>query len=379
MPLENRNPKIYMDYAATSFIKDEVFSRMLPFMQQNYGNPSAIYSSGRIAKNAMEEARHGIAKIIGARVDEIYFTSGGTESNNWALSCAVGEDGGHIITSRAEHHSILESCEAFEKKGGRVTFVDVDCDGQADMEQLDEALNNGKALVSLMYANNEVGTINNIKEIARLVQNADHALLHVDAVAAVGHLSVDVSGIDMMSISAHKFYGPKGVGALYVRKGTQISPLLFGGQQERGRRAGTENVAGTVGMAVALELATQDMAEENARLQTLRDYFEQQLAQHIQGVRFNSRGTNRLCNYVNICLPGIAAKSALVALDMAGVECSSGSACSVGGIEPSHVLLAMGLSEEQARRALRFTLGASNTQDETDRVVEILSNICQRR
>ncbi len=365
-----------MDHAATSYVKDEVISAMLPYFGGSFGNPSGVYQSARDAKKALEDARAKIAALMGASPREIYFTSGGTEGDNWAIRGAMAKAGGrHAITSRAEHHAVLEACSLLEREGCEVTYLEVDGGGAVSAQAVSEALREDTALVSIMSVNNEVGTVNPIAEIADAVRGRG-VFFHTDAVAAAGHIPLNCKDVDMLTISAHKFYGPKGVGALYVREGTAIAPLLAGGKQERERRAGTENVAGAVGMAAALELACAGMEAEEARLRALRDGFEQTLSARLPGIRFNGDRANRLASYTNICLP-VAANAALVALDMAGVECSSGSACMTGGVMPSHVLMAMGLAENEARHALRLTLGARTTRADMEYAASQILRICK--
>ncbi len=366
-----------MDHAATTYVKDEVLTAMLPYFGGCFGNPSGVYAGAREAKKALEDARAKIAELIGAESPrEIYFTSGGTEGDNWALRGVMikAENRGHIITSRAEHHAVLEACVMLERQGVEVTYIAVDGGGRVSAEAVAAALREDTALVSIMSVNNEVGTVNPVAELAAAAREAG-ALFHTDAVAAAGHIPLNCKDFDMLTISAHKFYGPKGVGAIYIREGTGIAPLLAGGKQERERRAGTENVAGAVGMAAALELACEDMRSEEKRIGELRDDFEKMLINGVPGIIFNGDAKNRLAGYCNICLP-VAANAALVALDMAGVECSSGSACMTGGVMPSHVLMAMGRTEEEARHALRITLGARTTLADMEYAAKQIIRIC---
>lgn len=371
--------KVYLDYAATSYIKDEVFLCMLPYLKERFGNPSGIYASAREAKRAIESARSKIAELLYAKSPrEVYFTSGGTEGDNWALRGVMHANackGKHIVTTNAEHHAVLSVCEALEREGYEVTYLPVDCYGGVSVEQVIQAIRQDTVLVSVMAANNEVGTINPIEEIAEAVHQKG-VLFHADAVAAVGHRRLDASVFDLLTISGHKFYGPKGVGVLYIKAGLKIAPLLYGGKQERELRSGTENVAGIVGLAAALELAVNEMEHEELRLKALRDGFEQSIKEALPGVSFNGSSKSRLNNYTNVCLP-IGASAALVALDMAGIECSAGSACMTGGVIASHVLRAMGLTEKQAMHALRFTLGATTTAEQLAYVVQQLVEICK--
>jgi cysteine desulfurase len=373
---------IYMDNSATTPVKKEVLNEMLPYFAEKYGNPSSIYSLGSQSKVAVETSREKIAKTIGANSREIFFTAGGSESDNWALkgvAFANRKKGNHIITSKIEHHGILHTCEYLEKQGFRVTYLDVDEYGIVDLEQLRESITDDTILISIMFANNEIGTIQPIREIGEIAKEKG-VYFHTDAVQAVGHIKIDVNelNIDMLSMSAHKFYGPKGIGALYIRQGVKIDPLIGGGGQERNRRAGTENVPGIVGMGKAMELAYENVDEHNERLISLREKLIDKIFKNIDHVRLNGHPTNRLPGNVNVCFKFIEGESLLLSLDMEGIAGSSGSACTSGTLDPSHVLLAIGLPHEIAHGSLRLTLGDFNTEEEVDYVVEKLIEIVSR-
>lgn len=373
---------IYMDNAATTRVKQEVLEEMLPYFTENYGNPSSIYTLGSKSKNAIEIARERVAKAINADPKEIFFTAGGSEADNWAIkgvAFANRNRGNHIITSKIEHHAVLHTCEYLEKQGFKVTYLDVDEYGVVDLDQLKNSITEDTILITIMFANNEIGTIQPIKEIGQIAK--EHGIyFHTDAVQAVGHVKIDVDelNIDLLSMAAHKFYGPKGVGALYVRKGVKIDPLIAGGGQERNRRAGTENVPGIVGMGKAIELAYEHLEENNERLIRLRDKLIKKVFENIDHVRLNGHPTNRLPGNVNLCFEFIEGESMLLSLDMEGIAASSGSACTSGSLDPSHVLLAIGLPHEIAHGSLRLSLGDFNTEEEVDYVVEKLTEIVAR-
>lgn len=375
---------IYLDHAATTKIRDEVFDTMLPYLKEEYGNPSSVYALGRSAHKALDRAREQVRAALGARAArEIFFTGCGTESDNWAIRGAALENvkkGRHIITTKVEHHAVLDSCKYLEKLGWEVTYLDVDSSGQVSAGDVASAIRPDTVLISVMFANNEVGTINPIREIGELAREKG-ILFHVDAVQAVGHVPIDVEnmGIDMLSLSGHKFYAPKGVGALYIRNGVTIEKFLQGGAQERRRRAGTENVASIVGMGEAITLAMQEMPEEMRRLGKLSAHMLSRLQKEIPGTRLNGHPEDRLPGNVNISLPSVRSEAALFHLDLEGIACSSGSACTSGSVEASHVLLAMGLSEREARSALRFTMGRETTQEEIDRTVDVLKKIAEQK
>lgn len=365
-----------MDNAATTSLKPEVLEAMMPYLTGKYGNPSTLYLEGREAREAVEQARERTARALGAEPEEIYFTSGGTEADNWAIrgvAFACREKGNHIITSQIEHHAVLHPCEYLEKHGFRVTYLPVDSDGLVDPGDVSEAIGQDTVLVSIMFANNEIGTIEPVAEIARICREKG-VLFHTDAVQAVGHVPVNVEklGVDLLSLSAHKFHGPKGIGALYVRKGVRLDPFIHGGGQERNRRAGTENVAGIVGLGAAIELASSSLEERAARMAALRDKLIDGVLEKVPDVRLNGHRTMRLPGNAHFCFRFIEGESLLLNLDVKGVSASSGSACTSGSLEPSHVLLALGLPHEMAAGSLRLTLGDDNTQEDVDRVLEIL-------
>jgi cysteine desulfurase len=371
-----------MDHAATTYLDDAVMDAMRPFFKNCFGNPSSLYESGRSAKSAMEAARKSMARLLGVeKKNEIFFTSGGTESNNWAIKGAAlaADTKRHIVTAQTEHPAVLNPCRYLEKKGYEITYIPPDRYGMVTADDVARAMREDTLLVSVMYANNEVGTINPVAEIGKVVRSKG-AFFHTDAVQAAGVLPIDVEAmnIDMLSLSAHKFYGPKGVGVLYVRNGIPLESLLQGGGQERERRAGTENVPLIVGMAEALRQAYQNAESENRRLTLLRDHMVDKIKRQIPGVRLNGHPLSRLPGNVNMTFESVQAQISLVNLDMAGIECSSGSACSSGSIDPSHVLMAMGASQEEALCALRFTLGRCNTRKEVEAVVEELVKISAR-
>lgn len=374
--------RIYLDNAATTRVRPEVAEAVLPAMTETYGNASSVHSFGREAKKAMEKARAQVAAAIGAKKEEIYFTAGGSEADNWAIkgaAHALRRKGLHIITTSIEHHAVLHTCQALEKEGFEVTYLPVDEYGLVTPEQVEAAIRPDTILVSVMAANNEIGTIEPIAEIGAVCR-AHKVLFHTDAVQAVGHMPLDVAAmqIDMLSLSGHKFYAPKGVGALYIRTGVRIENLIEGGAQERSRRAGTENVPAIVGMGRAIELITAEMAEENARISGLRDRLIAGILDAIPESRLNGHPTKRLPGNVNVSIRYIEGEALLLSLDMAGIAASSGSACTSGSLDPSHVLLAIGLPHEIAHGSLRLTIGRDNTQDEIDRVLEELPKIVSR-
>lgn len=368
-----------MDNAATTSLKPEVLEAMMPYLTGKYGNASTLYLEGREAREAVERAREQTARALGAKPEEIYFTSGGTEADNWAIkgvAFACREKGNHIITSQIEHHAVLHPCEYLEKHGFRVTYLPVDSDGLVDPDDVSKAIGQDTVLVSIMFANNEIGTIEPVAEIARICREKG-VLFHTDAVQAVGHVPVNVEelGVDLLSLSAHKFHGPKGVGALYVRKGVRLDPFIHGGGQERNRRAGTENVAGIVGLGAAIELASSSLEDRAARIAALRDKLIDGVLERVSDVRLNGHRTMRLPGNAHFCFRFIEGESLLLNLDVKGVSASSGSACTSGSLEPSHVLLALGLPHELAAGSLRLTLGDDNTQEDVDYVLEILPEI----
>ncbi|KGG81477.1 cysteine desulfurase [Caloranaerobacter azorensis H53214] len=373
---------VYMDYAATTPVKKEVLEEMMPYFTEKYGNPSSIYRIGRESRAAIDEARERVAKIIGAKPKEIYFTSGGSESDNWAIkgvAFANRDKGNHIITSKIEHHAVLHACEYLEKHGFEVTYLDVDEYGIVDLEQLKNAITDKTILITIMFANNEIGTIQPIQEIGKIAREKG-VYFHTDAVQAIGNVEIDVNNlnIDLLSMSAHKFYGPKGVGVLYIREGVKIHPYIHGGAQEKNRRAGTENVAGIVGLAKALELAYENLEEHNKKLVYLRDKLIKEVTNKIDYVRVNGHPEKRLPGNVNFSIEFVEGEALLLSLDMMGIAASSGSACTSGSLDPSHVLLAIGLPHEIAHGSLRFSLGDFNTEEDVDYVVESLVKIVER-
>ena len=369
---------IYLDNAATTKTAKEVVEAMLPYFTVNYGNPSSIYSLGAISKKAVTESREVIAESLGANTNEIYFTAGGSEADNWALKAtanAYSNKGKHIITSKIEHHAILHTCEYLEKQGFEITYLDVDENGLVKLEELEKEIRPDTILISIMYANNEIGTIQPIKEIGEIAHKHG-VLFHTDAVQAYGQIpiSADECHIDMLSASGHKLNGPKGVGFLYIRTGVKIRSFVHGGQQERARRAGTENVTGIVGMAAAVKRAFAIMEEKTKKEIYLRDYLIHKIETQIPYCRLNGDRSKRLPNNVNISFEFIEGESLLIKLDMAGICASSGSACTSGSLDPSHVLLSIGLPHEKAHGSLRLTLCEENTEEEMDYVVSTLKD-----
>ncbi len=371
--------RIYLDYAATTPVHSEVVKAMLPYFTEAFGNPSSIHSYGQEAKGSIEEARVKVADLIGARSEELVFTSGGTEADNFAIKGIAFDNeskGNHIITSSIEHHAVIETCQFLERRGFKITYLSVDRDGLVDPDDVRKAITDKTTLISLMHANNEMGTIEPLAEIRKVATEAG-IYFHTDAVQTVGHISVNVNelGVDLLSMSAHKFYGPKGVGALYIRKGTKLTPFMHGGEQERRRRASTENVPGIVGFGKAAELAQQEMSEEAKRLTCLRDQLIKGLLEGIDRTRLNGHPLKRLPNNVNVSADFVEGESMLLNLDLEGICASTGSACSSSSLEPSHMLLAMGLSHEQAHGSLRFSLGKWTTEGEIERVLDVLPSI----
>lgn len=373
---------IYLDNAATTRTAPEVVDAMMPYFTEYYGNAGSIYKLGNESRKALMRAREAIAATLGTETNEIFFTAGGTESDNWALKAvyeAYRGKGNHIITSKIEHHAVLHTCEYLEKMGVEVTYLDVDAGGVVDLGQLRRVIRPDTILVSVMYANNETGTIQPIKEIGEIAA-AHGVLFHTDAVQAYGHLPINVEEchVDLLSASGHKFNGPKGTGFLYVSGKAGIRSFIHGGQQERGRRAGTENVPGIVGLAAAAQRAHRILEEKTAKETELRDYLIGRIEKEIPGAALNGHRTRRLPNNVNFSFEGIEGETLLILLDMADICASSGSACTTGAIDPSHVLLALGMSRERARGALRLTLGEENTKEEMDVVVRELARIVER-
>lgn len=374
--------RIYLDYAATTPVHPEVVEAMLPYFTEHYGNPSSIHQFGQQAKAAMQDARAKVAGLIGAREEEIVFTGGGSEADNMAIkgvAWANREKGRHIITSTIEHHAVLETLHFLEKQGFRVTYLPVDGEGMVDPDAVRNAITDETILISIMHANNEVGTIQPIAEIGAIARERD-VLFHTDAVQTVGHLPINVKNqnIDMLSASAHKLYGPKGVGILYVRKGVRLTPLIHGGEQERRRRASTENIPGIVGFGKAAEIAQAEMVKEGERITALRDRLIEGLLERIDDISLNGHRTQRLPNNVNVSIRYVEGESMLLNLDMEGIAASTGSACSSGTLEPSHVLLALGRSHEEAHGSLRMSLGRYNTDEDIDRVLDVLPAIVNK-
>jgi cysteine desulfurase len=372
--------RIYLDYAATTPVDPEVLEAMMPYYTDSFGNPSSIHWFGRENRKAVEDARAVIATQLGAGApNEIIFTGSGSESDNMAIrgvAAANREKGDHIITSSIEHHAVYDTCRALEKEGFHVTYLPVDAAGLVDPEDVVKAITPGTILVTIMHANNEVGTIQPIAEIGKILRERK-ILFHTDAVQAVGNIPLDLRelSVDLLSLAAHKFYGPKGVGALYVRRGVRVNPLIYGGAQERNRRAGTENIPGIVGMAKALELANKDLESQVKRLTQLRDYLIDRVLDEFECVRLNGDRVRRLPGNANFSFEFIEGESLLLNLDLKGIAASSGSACTSGSLEPSHVLLAMGICHEIAHGSLRLTLGKSTTREQIDYVLEVLPEI----
>jgi cysteine desulfurase len=373
---------IYLDHAATTPVKPAVMDAMRPFYTEHFGNPSSIYGIARESKKAIETARAQVAKALGAVPDEIYFTSGGSESDNWAIkgvAFANRKKGNHIITSAIEHHAVLHTCQYLEKEGFSVTYLPVDTSGRVDPQDLEKAITDKTILISVMYANNEIGTIEPVAELGAIAKK--HKIyFHTDAVQAIGNIPIDVKAqnIDLLSLSAHKFYGPKGCGVLYIRKGVKIDNLIHGGGQESRRRAGTENIAGIVGLGVAIELATKDIGGHNARIAALRDRLLKGLLDTIPYARLNGHPEKRLPGNLNVSFEFIEGESILLWLDDEGICGSTGSACTSGSLEPSHVMLAIGLPHEVAHGSLRLTLGDANTEQDVDRVLDVLPKVVAR-
>jgi len=373
---------IYLDHAATTPVKPSVADAMWPYMNNHFGNPSSIYRIARESRDAIETARAQVAKALGAEPDEVYFTSGGSESDNWAIkgvAFANRKKGNHIITSAIEHHAVLHTCQYLEKEGFSVTYLPVDRYGLVNPAELESAITDKTILISVMYANNEIGTIQPVAELGAVADK--HKIpFHTDAVQAIGNVPIDTKkqNIDMLSLSAHKFYGPKGCGALYIRKGVRIENLIHGGGQERRRRAGTENIAGIVGMGKAIELATADIDGHNTRIAAMRDRLLKGILDSIPYARLNGHPKKRLPGNLNVSFEFIEGESMLLWLDDEGICGSTGSACTSGSLEPSHVLLAIGLPHEVAHGSLRLTLGDANTDEDVDRVLEVLPKVVEK-
>jgi cysteine desulfurase len=375
--------KVYMDHGAGMPLDSKVFEAMKPYFRENYGNPSSSHSFGNVARNAMESAREKVARLVAAeKPQEVIFTSGGTESNNLAIKGAAyrnREKGNHIITTAIEHISVINICKFLQKQGFEVTYVPVDKQGMVDLEKLEEAINDKTILISVMYANGEIGTIQPIRKIGKLAQE-NKVIFHVDAVAAAGQVPINVKeeNIDLLSLSSNDMYGPKGVGALYIKAGTKIQPIIQGGGQERGLRSGTENIPGIVGMGKAAEIGKREMEAEGKRLTALRDKLIKGVLDKIDSSFLNGHPTKRLPGNANLRFSYIEGESLILGLDMYGVQVSSGSACTSKTLEPSHVLLAIGLAHEEAHGSLVFTLGKQNAEEDVDYVIEVLPDVVKR-
>ena len=378
---------VYLDYNATTPVDSAVFEAMAPFFTVGYGNAGSIHTAGQRARAAVDAARESVAALIGAKPSEIVFTSGGTEADNLAILGVVdrmagtqyGGHGSHAITSAIEHHAVLNTCQELEKSGVAVTFVRAGANGVIDPEQVRKALCDKTVLISVMHANNELGTVQPIEQIGQIAKEAG-VIFHCDAVQSAGKVPIDVErlGVDLLSISAHKIYGPKGTGALYVRSGTLIEPLFHGGHAERDRRPGTENVPGIVGMGKAAELARERFAEDARRVGALRDRLEKAIIEKIPAARVNGAAGRRVSNTTNVTFPGAGGEALVIALDLQGVECSTGAACSSGAVEPSHVLMAIGLSEDEARSSIRISLGRPTTDAEIEEAIRVIPQAVAR-
>ena len=374
--------QVYLDYSATTPVKQEVLSEMLPYFTENFGNPSSLYTIGMEAKEAIDLARSRVASLIGAQDREIYFTSGGTEADNWALMGAMRRSkgkGNHIITTSIEHHAILHTCEFLEKEGYQVTYLPIDQEGRINLTELEAAITDQTVLISVMFVNNEVGTIQPIKEIGQIAKK-HQVLFHTDAVQALGNVPIDVKelGVDMLSMSAHKIYGPKGIGALYIRKGLVLPNLIFGGAQEKNKRSGTENVTGIVGFGKAAELSRVNMEDHIKHLVTLRDYFIEQVQSRISEVDVNGSMVHRHPGNVNLTFNYVEGEALLLYLDIKGIYVSTGSACSSASFTASHVLQALGLPMEKCYSSLRFSIGDFTTKEDLDHVLAELEEIIRK-
>lgn len=369
----------YFDNAATTKVKEQVLVEMFPYFMESYGNPSSMYSLGRRNKRAIEDARHKVANLIGCNQHEVYFTSGGSESDNMAIkgfAYANKNKGNHIITSKIEHHAVLETCENLEKQGFEVTYLNVDKDGKVDLEQLVNSITDKTILISIMFANNEIGTIQPIAEISKIAKSRN-ITFHTDAVQAVGNIDINVKklDIDMLSLSSHKIYGPKGIGALYVREGIHLDKFINGGHQEKNLRAGTENVSGMVGLGEACQIANKELTSHIAHLTELRDYYVTRLSKEVEGIKINGSLTDRLPGNINVSFKDIDASTMLIKLDEFGICASAGSACNTGSTAPSHVLTAIGLEPSYANGALRITFGDDNTKEDVDYLIDCIIDI----
>lgn len=377
------NKTIYMDYAATTFLRKEVIEEMNPYLNEYFGNPSGIHEFSRITKNAIEHSRELIANALKCNRKEIFFTSGGTESNNWAIKGVAlynRKKGNHIITTKIEHHSVLNTCKYLETIGFKVTYLNVNSEGLLDIEEFKQAITNKTILASIAFANNEIGTIQNIEEISNICFEND-IIFHTDAIQAIGRVDISLDrlkNINLMSISGHKIYGPKGIGILYIKDGTSIENFIHGGGQEKGRRSGTENVYAIVGLGKAVELVCLEVENEGKRLLSLRDYMIDRILKEIPESKINGSIKSRLNNNINVCFEGVYDEGILPALDLNNICASAGSSCNSGAINPSHVLISIGLDIKQAQSSVRFTLGKNTTKDEVDIVVDALKQIVFR-
>ena len=379
---------VYLDHAGTTPLDPKVLEAMVPYFSQRFGNPSSLHSVGQEARYALDEARERVAGVLHCRPREVVFTGGGTESDNAAIhgvATALHETGNHIVTSSVEHHAVLHTCQYLESQGFEVTYLPVDADGMVHPEAVYNAITERTTLVTIMYGNNEIGTINPISEISKSIRKRAEEMsrtivFHTDAVQAAGYLTLDVAnlGVDLLSLSGHKFHGPKGTGVLYIKRGTPYLPLIHGGGQERERRSGTENIPGIIGLSLALEAADSTREATSEHCAALRDRIIESVLERIPGTRLNGHATQRLPNNANFSFTGVEVEPILLGLDVAGIAASSGSACSSGSLEPSHVLLALGQSAEVARGSLRLTLGRGNTDEEVDYLLEVLVDLVQR-
>jgi len=370
---------MYFDNAATTKIDDRVFKAMIPYLTTEYGNPSSVYRLGKITKNAIEESRKKVAKVLNCLPSEIYFTSCGSESDNFAvkgIAYANKDKGNHIITSKIEHSAILDTCSSLEKMGFEITYIDVDENGIINVEQLKNSIKDTTILISVMFANNEVGTIQPIREISTIAKE-HNIYFHTDAVQAIGNIKIDVKdlNVDLLSLSGHKFYAPKGIGALYIRRGVKFDKFINGGHQERNKRAGTENIAGIVGIGEAIEIAYQDIDDYNKKLKEFRDYYFEKIEKRIPNIKINGDREKRLPGNANVSFINIKGEDLLFRLDLKGICASSGSACTAGSLLPSHVLLAMGIEPQIAISSLRVTFGKHNTKEDVDFLIDSIEEI----
>lgn len=372
---------IYADHGATTYVKDGVLKEMLPYFNNKYGNPSSVYSVGRKSKEAIEKARDKVAKAIGANISDIYFTAGGSESDNMiikGIARANKNKGKHIITTKIEHLAVLNTCRNLEKEGFEITYLDVDENGVINIDDLKSHIRHDTILITIMFANNEIGTIEPVEEIGKIARDTG-VIFHTDAVQAIGNINIDVNklNIDALSLSAHKFYGPKGIGAAYIKDNVHFIPFIDGGHQECSKRAGTENVPGIVGLGKAIEMATENISEHTEKIRNLRDTLISNIESNIKGVKLNGDRLRRLCGNINFSINGVDSESLILMLDMEGICASSGSACTSGILAPSHVLTAIGVDSNMATSSVRFTLGDENTLDDINKITEVLQKIVE--